>query len=207
MKKSNIDPHPKTPTLVGVTGGIGVGKSFCAAIFQWLGVPIYNSDIEAKKIMVEDAEVKEGIIKLCGKNSYTSSGQLNREHIASIVFADNLKLAQINAIVHPAVGSHFRKWSSEQVNASYVMQESALIFETGSYKSFDQVVVVDAPLEVRILRTTSRDNISREQVEARISKQFDQTEKVKLADFVIHNDGVQMIIPQILRVHSELMSQ
>jgi len=207
MKKNNTDPSERRPLLVGLTGGIGVGKSFCAKIFEWLAVPIYNSDIEAKKIMMEDVEVKEAIIKLCGPNSYGQDGALNRGHIASVIFADNRVLAQINAIVHPAVRSHFRKWSSDQTEVKYVIQESALIFETGSYKSFDKIVVVDAPIHIRIERTISRDNSTEEQVRDRISKQYDQEEKVKLADFVLHNDGKQMIIPQILRVHSTIMSQ
>ena len=194
------------PLLVGLTGGIGVGKSFCAEIFKWLAVPIYNSDTEAKKIMVEDPEVKTAIIDLCGPKSYTDAGQLDRGHIASIIFSDNRKLAQINAIVHPAVGSHFRKWSTHHKDVRYVMQESALIFETGSYKNFDKVVVVDAPLEVRIQRTMSRDSSTQEQVSERISKQYDQKQKVELADFTIYNDGHQMIIPQILRVHSALLN-
>jgi len=207
MKKSNTDTPQTGPLLVGLTGGIGVGKSFCAQIFEWLAVPIYNSDIEAKKIMVEDLEVKNAIIELCGKKSYQQNGTLNRGHIASVIFTDSRKLAQINAIVHPAVASHFRKWSSEQTEVSYVMQESALIFETGSYKSFDKVVVVHAPLEVRIQRTMSRDNSTEEQVKERISKQYGQKEKVKLADYVIHNDGEQILIPQILEVHSSILSQ
>lgn len=206
MKKNNTRRGKKT-MLVGITGGIGVGKSFCAEIFKWLGVPLYIADKEAKLIMIQDQDVKAAIIDLFGKESYIDDGRINRKHLAKVIFSDPSQLAKMNAIVHPAVRDHFRKWADMHQNHPYIIQESALIFETGSFKLFDKVIVVDAPLELRISRTMTRDHTSREEVLARISKQYDQKEKVELADHIIHNDGRQMIIPQIIQIHHVLLDE
>lgn len=191
---------------VGLTGGIGVGKTVCADIFSLLGVPIYNSDIEAKLIMVHDDTVKSAIKDIFGPKSYNDEGSLNRGHLASLIFSDKLLLAKMNGIVHPAVREHFRKWCEEKQDHKYIIQESALIFETGSYKSFDKVILVHADEEVRIQRVITRDNASREEVVARIKKQLPQEEKLEFADYVIINDSTRPLIKQIMNIHIDLMS-
>ncbi len=191
---------------VGLTGGIGVGKTVCADIFSLLGVPIYNSDIEAKLIMVRDETVKSAIVDIFGSESYTEDGALNRGHLASLIFSNKLLLAKMNGIVHPAVREHFAQWCLANQSHKYIIQESALIFETGSFKSFDKVVLVHADLEVRIERVKLRDKATDEEVLARIKKQLPQEEKLEFADYVILNNSKRPLIKQILNIHIDLMN-
>ena len=191
---------------VGLTGGIGVGKTVCADIFSLLGVPVYNSDIEAKLIMITDEVVKDAIKEIFGLKSYNEDGTLNRGHLASLIFSDKLLLAKMNGIVHPAVREHFRKWCKDNQDHKYIIQESALIFETGSYKSFDKVILVHAAEEVRIKRVMKRDSTSEEEVLARIKKQLPQEEKLEFADYVIINNSKRPLIKQIMNIHIDLMN-
>lgn len=191
---------------VGLTGGIGVGKTVCADIFSLLGVPIYNSDNEAKLIMVQDEDVKYAIKDIFGSKSYNGDGTLNRGHLASLIFSDKLLLAKMNDIVHPAVREHFRKWVKKNQQQKYIIQESALIFETGSYKSFDKIILVHAAEEVRIERVIKRDKSSEEEVLARMKKQLPQEEKLEFADYVIINDNKRPLIKQIMNIHIDLMN-
>ena len=185
---------------IGLTGGIGTGKSVCADIFEALGVPIYVSDTKAKILMHQDHMIRRQVIELLGEKSYLPTGPLDRAYVATQVFSDGGLLAKLNAIVHPAVRADFHRWTRQQ-QAPYVIQESALLYEIGAETYFDQIVVVDAPLDVRIARVMERDQVDRASVMERIAKQLPQEEKVQRADHVIINDGQQALIRQILDLH------
>ncbi len=186
---------------IGITGGIGSGKSTVCRIFHVLGIPIYNADNEAKYLMANDKALKSSVINLLGSESYKNN-QLNREFIASKVFKDKDLLKKLNALVHPAVKNDFIKWSEKQ-KAPYVIYEAALMIESGSYKLLDKVLVVTAPLEQRIARVCERDKVHQEKVLARINNQLDQEEMLKYADHVITNDGKISLISQVLELHLE----
>lgn len=190
---------------VGLTGGIGVGKTYCANIFGVFDIPIYNSDIQAKQLMMTSESLKTGIMESFGLESYNEDGTLNRGYLASIIFKDKEALGKMNSLVHPAVREDFINWCGTQQAQSYIIQEAALIFETGNYKSFDKLIVVDAPLDLRIERVMSRDNATKESILDRIGKQKPQEEKVALADYVINNDGTSSILKQVFDIHQELV--
>lgn len=186
---------------LGITGGIGSGKTTVCKIFETLGIPIYYADERAKHLMSHDPELMAGIVDLFGPEAYLEPQVLNRAHIAKVAFNDKIKLNQLNALVHPAVGRDGLAWQAAQQNVPYTLKEAALLYESGSYRSLDKIIVVTAPLELRIERVMARDGAKREDVEARIAKQMPEAEKVKLADFVVHNDGQQALIPQVLAIH------
>ena len=192
---------------VGITGGIGSGKTTVCKIFETLGIPVYYADYRAKWLMNNNEKLISGVKKLFGEKSYTEDGNLNRKYIASIVFKDKSKLAKLNYLVHPAVGIDGLEWHNGQKNVPYTLKEAALFFENGSYKSLDKTITIFAPKEVRIERVMERDSVKREAVEARIDKQMPDEEKVKLADFVIYNDGEQSLIKQVLNIHKQLLNR
>ncbi len=187
---------------IGLTGGIGSGKSTVAKIFEVLGIPVYYADDEAKQLMNEDENLKQEIIKHFGAESYID-GKLNRKHISSIVFNNKEKLALLNSITHPAVIHHGEEWMKRQA-APYALHEAALIFESGSYKNLDYVIGVSAPEQLRIERTMQRDNITKDQVLARMKNQMDEKEKMQRCNFIIYNDEQQLILPQVLELHKKL---
>jgi dephospho-CoA kinase len=193
------------PFLVGITGGIGSGKSTVARIFSILGIPIYYADERAKWLMANDPELKKQILNNFGSESYSQDGILNRAFLASKVFGDEEKVKIINALVHPAVGADFEKWAHDQ-NSPYVLKEAALLFETGSYKDLDKVINVSSPIKIRISRVLMRDpHRNEKQVNDIIDKQLPDEEKNKLADFVIKNTDNKMLIPQVLEIHKQLL--
>ena len=170
--------------IVGITGGIGAGKSICTYIFEELGIPAYSSDQRAKSLMITDQAIIDGITQLFGEESYLEDGTLNRSHLSNLIFKDSALLKSMNEIVHPAVRKDFMDWAMDNLQrAPYVIQESALLFETGSYKIFSKTILVDAPVELRISRVMARDLSTREQVMDRMSKQLPSAEKRKLADY------------------------
>ncbi|MFK7935655.1 MAG: dephospho-CoA kinase [Saprospiraceae bacterium] len=189
---------------IGITGGIGSGKTTVCKIFATLGIPIYYADDRAKALMVEDKDLVKQITDIFGEAAYLSDGQLNRGHIAQIAFSDADKLAQLNAAVHPAVGKDTLKWQQEQSGVPYTLREAALLFESGGYKNLDQVITVFAEQEIRLARVLKRDNTTREAVLARMNKQMPEAEKLKLADFVIQNNGTESLIQQVWNIHQEL---
>ena len=189
---------------IGITGGIGSGKSTVCRLFEILGVPVFYADTEAKRLQNEDVTVRDAIISLLGKEVY-SGEELNRKLVAEKVFADKNLLAELNSIVHPATIAAFEKWKLLHTDKPFCLKEAAILFETGIAKSLDKIIVVTAPEELRIQRIISRENSSREQVIARMKNQLSEEEKIKLADFVIVNDEVQAIIPQVMKVHEALM--
>ncbi|WP_057939131.1 dephospho-CoA kinase [Algoriphagus resistens] len=195
----------KSPLLVGITGGIGSGKSTVAKIFSILGIPIYSADDRAKWLMGNDERLKSQIKDAFGDKSYLPDGSLDRNFLAKTVFSDPEKVKTINALVHPAVGKDFSDWASIKTSA-YVLKEAALIFETGSNLSLDYVINVSSPLKVRIARTLMRDPFrSEEQVNQIINQQLPDEQKNELADFVIRNSDNKLLIPQVLKIHQQLI--
>ena len=188
---------------VGLTGGIGVGKTTVATIFNILGVPIFNADEVAKKIMLEDEVLKQNIILEFGNESY-SNNQLNTKHIASIVFNDNYKLDKLNALVHPATINYYNNWVQLQ-NTTYVIKEAALLFEAGATTNINFVIGVFAPKNLRYKRVIQRDNITKEQVDARMKNQIDDAIKIKLCDAIINNDEQSLLINQVIKLHYHLL--
>lgn len=188
--------------VVGLTGGIGSGKSTVARMFEQLGVAVYIADIEAKKLMNEDESVKKQIIALLGNDSYIN-GELNRAYIANVVFNDSSKLLQLNAIVHPAVASHFDCWKSNQTG-NYVVKEAAILFENEGHKQCDYTILVSAPIETRIQRVLKRDKTTREDILSRMNNQWEDALKIPLADFVIYNKNIKDTENQVYKVHEKI---
>ena len=189
---------------IGLTGGIGSGKSTVAAIFEVLNIPVLYADDVAKKLMNTDPTIKDSIKKLFGPASYQGD-LLNREYISQQVFTDEKKVNELNAIVHPATINYSKKWVEEQ-NAPYVIKEAALLFESKSNVQSDHVIGVKSSLETRIARTIARSGISRDQVLNRIANQMDEEKKLSLCDFIISNEENEMLIPQVLALHQKFLN-
>lgn len=188
---------------IGITGGIGAGKTTVSQIFSILGIPVYNADQRAKHLMVTDRETRAGIIALLGPEAYIDS-DLNRAWIAEQVFSDIWKLNKLNAVVHPAVEQDYRRWHGRHELSAYTLKEAALLFDAGSYLTLDATIVVTASEEVRIERVMGRDKMSGVQVRERINQQWPEDRRLLLADFLIDNNGDVPLIPQIMRIHKEL---
>ena len=188
---------------IGLTGGIGSGKSTAAQLFEVLGIPVYYADVEAKRLMNEDAELRSSISKIFGKQAY-SNHILNRKFISSIVFSDPVKLKELNAIVHPATKKDSESWMHRQATP-YAIHEAALIFEANVSDRLDYVIGISSPQELRIKRTMERDNVSREEVLQRMNQQLDEELKMSKCDFVLINDEKQLLIPQVLELHEKLI--
>ncbi|MBL6446163.1 dephospho-CoA kinase [Fulvivirga sp. 29W222] len=189
------------PLEIGVTGGIGSGKSLVCKIFSLLGIPIYNADNRAKWLTSFNDEVRRKIIKKFGASAYTDKG-LDRDYIAGKVFSDPNQLKALNGIIHPAVGKDYDQWVADHNFYTYVIKEAALIFEAGSYKRLHKVINVSAPEELRVKRVLQRDPFRNEkEIESIIAKQMTETERQQRANYIIFNDGQHMLIPQILQLH------
>ncbi|MBK7138968.1 MAG: dephospho-CoA kinase [Bacteroidetes bacterium] len=189
---------------IGITGGIGSGKTTVCAIFSTLGIPIYNSDERAKKIMVENQSVVNKLKAQFGSTIYFEDGSINRVLLSQIVFNDKEQLTKLNEIVHPAVFEDMIKWYAENQNHKYVLQEAAIMYESGSYKMLDKTILVYADQEIRIERVMKRDKVDRIAVLARMDKQMPESEKLKLADFVIYNNG-ESLIDQVMKLHHTIL--
>ncbi len=187
---------------VGITGGIGSGKSTVAKVFESLGIPIYNADNRAKALY-RKKEVRAAVIDAFGEEVY-SGEELNRETLASLVFGDEAQLKILNSIIHPAVRSDFDDWVKEQ-KAPYVLKEAAILIESGSYKQCDAIILVVAPEELRITRVMERDGSTRKDVEARINKQWSDARKKSYAHYTIQNAGTTSLIKQVIDIHHKLM--
>ena len=190
---------------IGLTGGIGSGKSTVARIFEVLGIPVYYADDRAKQLMVSDPDLIAGIKGLFGSKAYLPDGTLNRALIAERAFSEPSLLKKLEALVHPAVFTDGDRWHDAHQDVPYTIKEAALLFESGGYKKLDKVIVVTAPEEMRIQRVVHRDGTTREAVLARIRQQMPQEEKVRLADFVIVNDGNHSLIQQVGHIHRQLL--
>lgn len=192
---------------VGITGGIGSGKTTVTRIFTVLGIPVYDADQRAKDIMVADEGVREAVTSLFGAAAYIADEQLDRAHLASRVFREDGLREQLNAIVHPAVHRDFRNWAANWPDVPYVLEEAALIFESGGYTQLDRMILVTAPLEMRIKRVMARNRMDRGSVEARVAAQWTDEIKIPLSDFVIVNDQKASLIRQVMEIHHLLLRE
>jgi dephospho-CoA kinase len=206
MKRKEITKQPVLK--VGITGGMGSGKTTACKIFEELGIPVYYADERGKYLMQHEHHLIDEIKKLFGAEAY-ENGQLNRKFISDKVFHDKPKLEALNALVHPAVYHDLEHWLAvqEEKKNPYVIKEAALLIETGSYKRLDKLIVVTSPVEVRLKRITDRDSMPVEETMVRMSNQLPEEEKVKLADYVITNDkDLEQLKMQVERIHQQLIS-
>ncbi len=188
---------------VGLTGGIGSGKSIVAGIFKVLGVPVFDADSEAKTLMENNDQLKKLLKKEFGPETF-EDGKLNRSYLANIVFNDAYKLDRLNSLVHPITIATAASWIQQQT-ASYIIKEAALLFEAGSAGNLDFIIGVFAPEHSRIQRVMERDKLSRDDIKARMNKQIEDEIKMKLCDFILINDEQQLLIPQVLALHEKLL--
>lgn len=194
---------------IGITGGIGSGKSIASRLFHALGVPVYDADSRARWLMENDALLRAELTTAFGPDTYDAAGRLNRPVLAGRVFADPVLLAQLNGLVHPHVGTDFAAWAAAQQRAGhpYVLKEAALLFEAGSYRQLDRIITVFAPQQVRAARVLRRDpHRSGADVAAIMAKQLREEEKMQRADYVLFNDDVQPLLPQVLALHAAFSS-
>lgn len=189
---------------IGITGGIGSGKSTVAKLFEVLGIPVYAADEVGRRLMNENEIVKKKVKEFFGEAAYTDE-ILNRKYLADIVFNNEEQLARLNAIVHPATLKDADDWMNNQ-HSPYAIKEAAILFESGAHEHLDYVIGVSSPAPLRIERAMQRDNVTREQVIARMNRQINETVKMRLCDFIIYNDEEQLVIPQVLTLHQKLIS-
>lgn len=190
---------------IGLTGGIGSGKSIIAQLYSVLGAPVFNSDKEAATIVNTD-KTAIGQIKVAFGDDIYKGALLDRKKLAKIVFTNASRLQELNNIVHPLVNRHYAKWLQQHSNKPYTIKEAAILFESGSYQDCDKVITVSAPLELRIRRVIMRDNVSRQDVEKRIHNQWSEEERIKHSDYIIYNDDTQLVIPQAIALHENIIS-
>ena len=191
--------------LVGLTGGIGSGKTTVAKLFMELGVPVYFADQHAKRLMNTSKSLKRKLIYEFGSKAFIK-GKLNRPYLAEVVFNNKAKLAAINAIVHPSVSNSFKRWASKQ-QSNYVIQENAILFETNSYKKFNFTILITAPFDERIRRVIERDTATRQEVISRMKNQLPDEEKVRKADFVINNLNLDQTKKEVVNIHDQIMDR
>ncbi|MFM8834978.1 MAG: dephospho-CoA kinase [Cytophagales bacterium] len=194
------------PLQIGITGGIGSGKSLVCKIFSCLGIPVYDADSRAKSIMTTDGIVMEQIKTEFGSLSYNSDGTLNRSYLSQTVFNDAAKLKKLNELVHPRVALDGQQWVATHRDQKYVLREAALLFESGSYQLMDKIVVVTAPETLRVTRVLTRDSHrTTEDVVKIIRNQMDEKEKISRADFVLVNDETELLVPQVVKMHQHFL--
>lgn len=192
---------------VGITGSIGSGKSLVCKIFQKLGAPVYDADSHAKELMTTDGILISGIKKEFGDLSYHGDGSLNRIYLAEHVFHNEEMLQRLNSLVHPRVAVDYGNWVEKHRHFKYVVKEAALLFESGSYRQLDRIIVVHTPVDIRIKRVLKRDpHRTVEQIQAIVEKQMPDDEKLKRADDIVVNDESVLLIPQVLKLHNEFVS-
>jgi dephospho-CoA kinase len=192
---------------IGITGGIGAGKSLVCKVFELLGIPNYPADHRAKWLQSNDPELKAKIAFHFGKEAYFDNGELNRDYLSKEVFEDDEKLKLLNNLVHPAVAEDFKKWCKQHSDKPYILKEAALLFETGSYKQLDATINVHANQDLRLKRTLERDpHRTEESILSIMKKQFSDEERMELADYVIYNDESKSVIKQVMELHKKLVS-
>jgi dephospho-CoA kinase len=190
---------------IGITGGIGSGKSTICKIFKQIGIPIYDADFRAKWIMSNDTALKKAISDNFGWDAYTRKNELNREYLAKVIFNNEEKLDLLNSIVHPAVKNDYEQWTIEHRDKPYSLKEAALLFESKSYLSLHKVIVVTCPIETRIERIAKRDHVKREDILKRIQNQSTDRQRIEKSDWVIQNDGVNSLIEQVMAIHKQIL--
>lgn len=191
--------------VIGITGGIGSGKTIACRIFSKLGIPVYEADKEVHLLYDRYPEIVERIKKEISEDVVDKNGKINRKKLGEIVFENSKKLGILNGIVHPLVKTDFIKWVEKNKGYPYVLKEAAILFESGSDQDCDKIITVVSPIDLRIARLKERDNKSRAETEQIISQQMSDEERIKKSDFVIYNDEKQLIIPQVLKIHSALV--
>lgn len=189
---------------VALTGGIGTGKTFISSIFEKLGIPVFNSDLAAKELMNNNITVKEKLISYFGNSIFDNNDMLIRSKLASLIFNNPDALSYTNSIVHPAVRAYFAQWAAKQ-QTKYVIQESAIVFESGIKNLFDKIITITASKEVRIQRLKERGGLTEEEILRRMNNQIEEENYICESDFIIRNDGSQLILPQIINIHSTLL--
>lgn len=189
---------------IGITGGIGSGKTTVCKVFAVLGVPTFNADEEAKSIMLNDEVLVNNIKKYFGPDAYFNDGTLNRKYLANIVFNDKDELEKLNKLVHPATIQAFQRWAQKQ-SSPYCLHEAAILFESGAYKTCDYSILVSASTETRKKRVMNRDQVSEKEVMDRMKMQMPESEKAKLADFIIFNEKDTALLPQVLKLHETFL--
>ena len=195
---------------IGITGGIGSGKSVVCRLFQLLGAPVYDSDYRAKWIMAHDESLRTELLAAFGAETFTAAGQLDRTYLAKVAFADPAQLARLNALVHPHVGRDFETWASAQQQAGrpYLLKEAALLYESGAYRQLDRIITVFAPQAVRQARVLRRDpHRTAADILAIVDKQLSEEEKMQRADYIIYNDDQQLLLPQVLALDEQFKQQ
>lgn len=190
---------------VGITGGIGSGKTIVCKFFELLNIQVFYADIEAKKIINEDISLKKQLIENFGENIYQTDGNINKNIFAKIIFSDTEKLELSNSLIHPAVQKSYEKWCAKHSQSKYTLKEAAILFESGNYKQMDYVITVISPLDERIENVMKRDKISKELLLKKINNQLSDDFKIKNADFVIYNQNNKLIIPQVIEIHNFLL--
>ena len=188
---------------IGITGGIGSGKSTVCEVFKLLGVPVFEADTAAGKLINSDSEIRNNLIQLFGNEIYNSEKKINREKLANIIFNSDVELEKVNKVVHPAVRKEFMNWLKLQ-KTDYVIHEAAILIESGFYKMMDFTILVSAPDEMRIERVMRRSNLTRESVISRMAKQWPDSEKRKFATLELVNDNKNLLIPQIIEIDKKL---
>ena len=192
---------------IGITGGIGSGKSTVCKVFKVLGIPVFQADMVARRLQNEDFQLRNSLIELFGPEIYADDGSLNRKKLAEIIFNNRQYLDKVNNLVHPAVRQEFERWKAQMVKFPYVLYESAILFETGSSRNFDFTILVIADETERIERVMKRDSATTEAILHRMHNQMNDKGKIKLADFILENNNNQLIIPQILKLDKILKSK
>ena len=190
--------------IVGVTGGIGSGKSVVCKIFERIGIPVYESDSAAKQLYDKYPELKQSVRELISEDAIDKNGNINRKKLAEIVFNDEQKLVVLNKLVHPMVDKDFKLWVEQHKGYPYLIKEAAILFESGANKNCDLIISVISPLELRIERIRQRDKKSKTEIEKIIASQLSDKDLIERSDFVIYNDEKQMLIPQVLKIHEEV---
>lgn len=190
--------------IIGITGGIGSGKTTVAKMFEAKGIPVYYADDEAKMLTATSPEIRELLIELLGEETY-KDGVLDRKYMADKIFNDKVLLEQANAIIHPRVADHFVQWVENHKDHPYVLKEAAILFESGSYKHCDKVILVITPKEIRIQRVMDRDKVSRQEVLARMKNQWSDAKKRKLSDYVIQNIEIENTQKAVESLHYQLL--
>lgn len=190
---------------VGITGNIGSGKSTVCRLFEILGIPVYYADSRAKELLNSDAEIINKVKHLLGADVYDANGKLNRKKVAALVFSDKALLKKYNAIVHPAVLNDGNIWIKKFEHCPYILKEAALLFESGTYQFLDKIICVTAPEIIRIARVQQRDSITEVEVVQRMQNQWSEEKKISASDYIIINDGTQLLIPQVMEIHTQLL--
>lgn len=203
MGPTNKSLSKNKPIVIGLTGGIGAGKTVIARIFSSLGIPVFNSDDEGKRLLAEDEPTRQRVTELFGERAYVQ-GRPDRKFLAEVVFADEEKRNQLNSIIHPAVRQSFSQFVRQNTQAPFIVNEAAILIETGAYKDLDALILVTAPDDLRIARVRERDGVSSESVKQRMEAQWPQEKKKDFAEFIIENDGKKPVLPAVLQIFNTL---